>query len=159
MATADYVVMLRESLQKKVSLLMDIIIRNEEQRDILLDDNASPDDFQANVDAKDELVQQIVALDDGFESIFKKVERELSVNKELYAGEIRRMQDLIREITDLSERVQAQERANSELARKKFSIIKEQVKKARQSQKAVNNYYRNMMKANYYDPQFYDNKK
>ena len=151
--------MLRESLQKKVSLLRDIIIRNEEQRDILRDEGASADDFQANVDAKDELVQQIVALDDGFESIFKKVERELSVSREKYADEIRRMQSLIQEITDLSEKVKSQEKTNADLARVKFSSIKSQVKKVRQSQKAVNNYYRNMMSANYYDPQFYDNKK
>ena len=159
MATSDYVIMLRESLQKKVSLLRDIIIRNEEQRDILRDEGASADDFQANVDAKDELVQQIVALDDGFESIFKKVERELSVSREKYADEIRRMQSLIQEITDLSEKVKSQEKTNADLARVKFSSIKSQVKKVRQSQKAVNNYYRNMMSANYYDPQFYDNKK
>ena len=81
MATSDYVSMLRESLQKKVSLLRDIIVRNEEQHDILLDENASPDEFQANIDAKDELVQQIVALDEGFDSIFKKVENELAANK------------------------------------------------------------------------------
>ena len=159
MATSDYVSMLRESLQKKVSLLRDIIVRNEEQRDILRDENASPDEFQANIDAKDELVQQIVALDEGFDSIFKKVENELTANKALYADEIRRMQGLIKEITDLSERVRSQERSNSDLARAKFSNIKTRVKKARQGQKAVNNYYQSMMNTSYYDPQFYDSKK
>ena len=159
MAASDYVVMLRESLQKKVTLLRDIMIRNDEQRDILSDEGSTPDEFQANIDAKDELVQQIVALDEGFESIFKKVERELSVNRERYADEIRRMQELIREITDLSERVRTQEAHNADLARARFSSIKSQVKKVRQSQKAVNNYYRNMMRSSYYDPQFYDSKK
>ena len=159
MATADYVVMLRESLQKKVSLLKDISIRNEEQKAILEDPNATPDEFQSNVDDKDELVQQIVALDEGFESIFKKVEDEISEHRSEYADEIRRMQDLIREITDLSERVRSQERINSDLARAKFSTIKTQVKRVRQSQKAVNNYYNSMVRANYYDPQFFDNKK
>ena len=159
MATADYVVMLRESLQKKVSLLKDISIRNEEQKAILEDPNATPDEFQSNVDDKDELVQQIVALDEGFDGIFKKVEAEISEHKAEYADEIRRMQELIREITDLSERVRSQEKINSDLARAKFSTIKTQVKKVRQGQKAVNNYYNNMMRANYYDPQFFDNKK
>ncbi|MCR5097759.1 MAG: flagellar protein FlgN [Lachnospiraceae bacterium] len=159
MSTSDYVVMLRESLQKKVTLLRDIIDLNEEQKHILEDPNADPDEFEANVDAKDELVQQIVALDEGFESIFKKVEDILSRDRAAYAGEIGRMQDLIREITDLSERVQAGERANANLVRMKFSSIKSQVKKVRQSRKVVNNYYNNMMNGNYYDPQFFDNKK
>ena len=159
MATADYVLMLRESLQKKVSLLRDIIIKNEEQKAILEDDKSTPDELQSNIDSKDELVQQIVALDDGFDSIFKKVERELSDDKAVYADEIRRMQGLIREITDLSEKVRSQERINSDLARARFSSIKSRIKQARQSQKAVNNYYNTMMKTNYYDPQFYDSKK
>ena len=159
MATSDYVVMLRESLQKKASILRDIIILNEEQKTILEDENATPDEFESNVNSKDELVQQIVALDDGFEGIFKKVEREFTINKEAYVDEIHRMQDLIREITDLSERVQAQERVNSNLAREKFSSIRAQVRKVRQGQKAVSNYYNNMMQTNYYDPQFFDNKK
>ena len=159
MATADYVTMLRESLQKKVSLLRDIIIRNDEQKAILEDDNASPDEFQANIDQKDELVSQIVALDDGFDSIFKKVESELAADRDAYADEIRRMQDLIREITDLSERVRTQEKLNASLARVKFSDIRRQIKTVNKGQKVVSNYYNNMMKANYYDPQFYDSKK
>ena len=159
MATSDYVVMLRESLQKKVMLLRDIIIRNDEQKEILMDEGTTPDDFQKSVDDKDALVPPIVALDDGFDSIFKKVEREISLSKEKYADEIRRMQALIREISDLSERVMAQERVNADLARAKFSNIRAQIKKMRQSQRVVNNYYSSMMKGNYYDPQFYDSKK
>ena len=159
MATADYVTMLRESLQKKVSLLRDIIIRNDEQKAILEDDNASPDEFQANIDQKDELVSQIVALDEGFDSIFKKVESELAADRDAYADEIRRMQDLIREITDLSERVRAQEKLNASIARVKFSNIRRQIKSVNKGRKVVSNYYNSMMKANYYDPQFFDNKK
>ncbi len=159
MATADYVLMLRESLQKKVSLLRDIVIKNEEQKAILEDEKSTPDEWQSNIDSKDELVQQIIALDDGFDSIFKKVEQELSDNREAYTDEIHRMQDLIRVITDLSERVRSQEKINADLARARFSSLRSRIKQSRQSQKAVNNYYNNMMKTNYYDPQFFDNKK
>jgi DNA repair exonuclease SbcCD ATPase subunit len=151
--------MLRESLQKKVSILSDIISMNEEQRSILEDPNASPDEFQTNIDAKDELVNEIVKLDEGFESIFSKVETEIKSHPGEYSGEIRQMQELIREITDFSERVRSQEKINSELAREKFSTIKSQIKKVRQSRTAVNHYYQSMTKANYYDPQFYDSKK
>ncbi len=159
MATLDYVIMLRESLQKKKALLNDIIIRNEEQKQILEDSKSTPDEFQANIDAKDALVQQIVALDDGFESIFKKVEAELSADKDKYADEIKKMKKLILEVTDLSERVRAGEKINADLARAKFSGIKNQIKMVRKSRTAVNNYYNSMMRTNYYDPQFYDSKK
>ena len=41
----------------------------------------------------------------------------------------------------------------------KFTEVKKQVREIRSSQKVVNQYYRNMMKTNYIDPQFLDNKK
>ena len=73
----NYIIILRESLEKKVRILKDIIRRNEEQKDILEDDNAAADEFERNVDEKERLVQQIVDLDTGFEELFKKVEKEL----------------------------------------------------------------------------------
>ena len=155
----NYIIILRESLEKKVRVLRDIIHSNEEQRSILEDDNAPADEFERNADEKDALVQQIVELDDGFEELFKKVEEELSSNREKYASEIKRMQDLIREITDLSAKVQSQEKVNYDLAKKKFAGIRNQVKKVRQSQEAVSTYYKNMTKSNYYDPQFFDSNK
>ncbi len=155
----NYVTILRESLEKKVRVIKDIIHSNEEQRSILEDDNAPADEFEKNADEKDLLVQQIVELDDGFDELFKKVEKELDSNREKYADEIKRMQDLIREITDLSAKVQSQEKLNYDLATKKFAGIRNQVKKVRQSQEAVSTYYRNMNKANYYDPQFFDSNK
>ena len=155
----NYIIILRESLEKKVRVLRDIIHSNEEQQSILEDDNAPADEFERNADEKDALVQQIVELDDGFEELFKKVEEELSSNREKYASEIKRMQDLIREITDLSAKVQSQEKVNYDLAKKKFAGIRNQVKKVRQSQEAVSTYYKNMTKSNYYDPQFFDSNK
>ena len=155
----NYIMILRESLEKKVRILRDIIHSNEEQRSILEDDNAPADEFERNVDAKDALVRQIVELDDGFDELFKKVEGELSSNREKYASEIKRMQDLIREITDLSAKVQSQEKVNYDLAKLKFAGIRKQVKKVRQSQKAVSSYYQSMGRGTYYDPQFFDSNK
>ena len=41
----------------------------------------------------------------------------------------------------------------------KFASVKKQVKEIRSSQKVVNQYYKNMMKKGYVEPQFLDNKK
>ena len=51
------------------------------------------------------------------------------------------------------------EQQNKELAKAKFSQIRTQTKEIRQSRKAVNSYYQNMMKMNTVDPQFMDSKK
>ena len=45
-----------------------------------------------------------------------------------------------------------------EAMQKKFSEVKKQVREVRASQKVVNQYYRNMMKTGYVDPQFLDDK-
>ena len=152
----NYIIILRESLEKKVRILKDIVRRNEEQKDILEDKNAPADEFEKNVEEKNQLVEQIVALDDGFDSLYQRASKELESNREKYASEIKHMQDNIRKITDLSTKIQMQEKENYNLAKLKFAGIKQQVKKVRKSQQAVNTYYKNMSRANYYDPQFFD---
>ena len=69
------------------------------------------------------------------------------------------MQELIRMITDKSLRIQQQELQNKKLMEQKFASVRKQVREVRQSQKVVNQYYKSMMKANYQEPQFLDNKK
>lgn len=159
MAETDYVKMLRESLEKKAEVLQRIQEENVRQSDILTDPNSTPDELDANMNEKDRLVSRILQLDDGFEQLFERVKDSLDADRSLYADEIRRMQDLIRKITDLSAEVQAQEQKNKKLAQAKFSSVRQQVQKVRKSQKAVSSYYRNMMKTTYEEPQFLDNKK
>jgi len=159
LAGSDYIRILKESLEKKVEILGRIREKNAEQKDILTDQNSSPDELQANLDAKGDLVDEIIELDKGFEVVFAKVSEELQKNRPLYRDEIRSMQGLIRKITDLSSEVEGEERENRILAEQKFSYVRAQVTKVRKSQKAVSNYYHTMMKTNYEDPQFVDRKK
>lgn len=157
--TSGYVVMLRESLEQKVFILDKIIAINERQLDVLRDINSLPEDLDATVEEKSDLVEQLDTLDEGFETVFSKVKLEIEKNRDIYRDEIAKMKTLIRQITDRSAQIQSQEIRNKENAEDKFSYIKDQVKKITQSQKAVNTYYRNMMKVNYVDPQFMDDKK
>jgi hypothetical protein len=159
LAENDYVQMLRESLEKKVEILKEIRVKNAEQGRILTDPNADPDDFSENIEAKGALVDEITKLDDGFEIVFEKVSEELQKNREAYKDEIIRMKELIAQITDLTAEVEREEQQNKSLAEAKFADVRAQVKKVRKSQTAVTNYYHNMMKTNYDDPQFMDRKK
>ena len=84
---------------------------------------------------------------------------ELERNREQYRTSIAHMQEMIREITQRSSNLQVLEQQNKELAKAKFSQIRTQTKEIRQSRKAVNSYYQNMMKMNTVDPQFMDSKK
>ena len=155
----DYVAMLRQSLDKKVAVLEQIVIKNKEQAVILQDPNSDPDDFEKNVTQKGNLIEQINSLDDGFEALYNRVKETLDRDRAAYSSDIAIMQDTIRRITDLMVEIQMQEKENYRLADAKFSQIKGQVREIRQSQKAVSTYYQNMMKSTYFDPQFMDSKK
>ena len=154
-----YLTILMESLQKKIRILDQIILADQEQREALEDPNLDPDDFDRIVEKKAEFIDQLEQLDAGFEEVFARVKEELDGNREQYKVQIHIMQDLIRKITDKSLLIQKQEAQNKELMEKKFTAVRSQAREVRKSQKIVNQYYKNMMKNNYNDPQFLDNKK
>jgi len=154
-----YLTILMESLQKKIRILDQIIMADQEQREALEDPNLDPDDFDRIVEKKAEFIDQLEQLDAGFEEVFARVKEELDGNREQYKEQIHIMQDLIRKITDKSLLIQKQEAQNKELMEKKFAAVRSQAREVRKSQKIVNQYYKNMMKNNYNDPQFLDNKK
>ena len=69
------------------------------------------------------------------------------------------MQECIRRLTAKSADIQTQEARNKTLMEQKFASVRRQAREVRKSQKIVNQYYKNMMKTNYIEPQFTDNKK
>ena len=159
MPAEDYVSILKESLEKKVSVLEQIRALNEKQAAIFRDPNATPDDLSQNLNDKGALVDEITSLDDGFETVFERVSEELNENRAAYRDDIIAMKELITKITDLTAEVEREEQANKALAERKFADVRQQVQKVRKSQKAVSNYYHSMMKTTYEDPQFMDKKK
>lgn len=154
-----YIKILMESLEKKIQILDGIILANQEQRQGLEDPNLDPDDFDRTVEKKSEYIEQLEQLDNGFEEVFARVKEELDGNRERFREEIHTMQELIRKVTDKSLMIQKQEAQNKELMEKKFAAVRSQAREVRKSQKIVNQYYKNMMKINYVDPQFTDRKK
>ncbi len=159
MADIDYIRMMLDSLEKKAAVLKQIRLKNREQSEILQDKTSLPEHLDKNVSEKDELIRQILKLDDGFENMYNHIKDTVSKDPDTYRAEIRRMQLMIEEITDLSMMVEAQEQHNRKLAEERFMGVRGKVKEVRQSQQAVNTYYRNMMDRGIAGPQFMDSKK
>ncbi len=159
MEKKQYISMLVQSLQKKNRLLDEIIEINRRQRDILDNPNADPDDFDKTVEEKSDRIEELDCLDDGFQEVFRGVKEELEQHKASYVAEITQMQQLIKDLTDKSASIQVQESRNKKLMEQKFTSVKKQAREVRKSQKVVNQYYKNMMKTNYIEPQFTDSKK
>jgi len=154
-----YVDIMIQSLEKKVKVLEEIKKQNHLQKELLEDDNGEADAFDATVEKKAALIEQMMQLDSGFDKLFDRVKEALDSDRDSYADKIKSMQSLIRKITDLSMEIQAQEARNKDLMTRKFVNIRERAKAVRTNTKAASQYYQNMMQLNVIDPQFMDNKK
>lgn len=159
MDNKNYVNILLQDLRKKKQVLDKIIRANQKQQDALEDPNLDPDDFDVIVEEKARLIEQLEQLDDGFAQIYERVREPLQSEKAQYADEIREMQQLIRQLTEKSADIEAQEQRNKALMTQKFASVRKQVREIRSSQKVVNRYYQNMMKSKFINPQFLDDKK
>lgn len=154
----NYLMIMIQSLKKKIQVLDCIIDANDRQKAGLEDANLDPDDFDKIVEEKSKYIEHLDLLDQGFDKLFERVKEELNQNREVYKAEIEEMQALITSVTEKSNKVQVQEARNKELMTQKFAKVRKQARDVRASQQAVNQYYQNMKKINYIDPQFMDNK-
>lgn len=159
MEKSQYISIMIQSLKKKSAVLDTIMELNIQQKEELENPALDPDDFDRTVEKKAEQIQQLELLDNGFQELYEKVREELQSNREAYREDIACMQEYIRKLTDKSATIQAQEVRNKDLMTQKFASVRKQVKEVRKSQKVVNQYYKSMMKANYMEAHFTDNKK
>ena len=155
----NYLLIMIQSLNKKIQVLDCIIDANDRQKAGLENPGLDPDDFDKIVEEKSKYIEHLDLLDQGFDKLFTRVKEALNSNREAYKNEIREMQVLITTITEKSNKIQVQEARNKDLMTQKFSKIRKQARDVRASQQAVNQYYKNMKKINFIDPQFMDNKK
>lgn len=154
-----YLTILIESLQKKSKVLDEISAYNERQSQLFKSGDASLETFDSLVEEKGKLIEALVKLDEGFETLYDRIAEEVATNKALYADQIRQLQEWIKKVTDQSVAIQAQETRNKDLVENYFRRQKEQLKSKKQSSQVAINYYKNMSRTSVVPPQFLDSKK
>ncbi|MGN0412692.1 MAG: flagellar protein FliT, partial [Lachnospiraceae bacterium] len=80
-----YLQMLKESLDKKIEILNQILQYEEQQQEMVKQENFDYEAFDKSVNEKVVLVDQIEALDDGFEKVYDRIRSDLLLNKDKYA--------------------------------------------------------------------------
>ena len=142
-----YISILSDSLKKKMDVLKKMLSLTKEQNVILSEkeiDKVDVDGFDGAVEKKGKLLLEMQELDKGFDSVYKKVGKFLSENKEKYKSEILEMQNLIRSITDIGMELESLEQKNkikfNDYIRKKRNSINS----FKQSNKVATSYYQNM---------------
>ena len=148
-----------ESLEKKSRILDEIIKENEAQEILFKQDQLDMEALDASADRMGELAEKLELLDEGFEAVYDRIRQELIDNKSAYRQEIRRMQELIAEITEKVVGINAARMRNKTQAENQFKKSRQQIGRASSKMKASQNYYNSMNRLNFVDPQFYDNKK
>lgn len=154
----NHLSILSESLDQKISVLEDIQAYNLRQEQAFTRDTPDMDGFDEALEEKEELIQRLEKLDEGFEILYERVATQLKDNRMQYAVQIRELQEKIQKITDMSTAIQAQEARNKKLIEDYFAKKKAGIKQNRQGSQVAYNYYRNMSGAAFNNPQFMDSK-
>lgn len=132
----------------------------KEQERLLNEDEFNYKLFNNIMDNKQIRIDKIVEIDDGFVPMFERVKGILNSQPKLYQQEIKKMQQLIQRISDISVNIQASEQKNKLLFDNKIVAYKKQVKIYRNNKSVVTNYYDNIKKQNKSNGSvFFDSKK
>ena len=158
--TQNYIQIMINSLKKKVKVLDDISIQNEKQYEAAQSQKLDDETMEQTYEAKESLIKELEELDNGFDNLYMRIKGELADEnaKKRYAMQIKEMQQLISEITEKSMNIERQEKRNQEAVLKAVNQEKMVISKTKNAQKVSSDYYNNMNKVNYIDPQFMDKK-
>lgn len=142
--TITYIKLLQDSLQKKKKILLHLTQLTKEQTVLFNQKEKNTQRHEEVFDEKQQLIDELNRVDDGFEAIYKNISTILKSNKSLYETEIKTLQVLISEITDLGVNLQALEMKNKE----KFNLFlknqKEEIRHIREGSRMSGKYYQNM---------------
>lgn len=156
--TENYLNVLEENLQKKLQIMAKIQEYSLSQQALFQTEDVELDKYDKYADCKSELIEQLTALDNGFETLYQRVAKELESSREKYTEQIKRLQALVTRVTEQSVTIQAQEARNKRLVEDYFSKQRREIKYNRAVSKAAYDYYKSMNNSNHVPPQFMDSK-
>lgn len=157
--TENYLKVLEESLEKKLQIMAKLREYSLEQQKVFKAADPEPEQFDEYVDRKSGLIQELTALDNGFEALYRDVSAQLREGREKYAEQIRRLQELVAKVTEESIALQAQEARNKNLVEEYFRRERSRIAKGRKNSRAAYDYYKSMSQTNVALPQYMDSKK
>ncbi len=106
----NYITILVDSLNKKIKLLEYILVENKRQQLSVSSEKMDEELFEETMAKKEDYINQINEIDQGFETVYHHVQEELSVNAGQYKDEISELKELISVITQKSMEVQLSEK-------------------------------------------------
>lgn len=155
----NYMQVLVRTLQRQAEALTDILEITKEQSRIA----GAPDFDEAmlenTLNRKEILIAKLNELDDGFISVYNRVRRELQDNQDAYKEDIRQIQDLIKECTDLGVEIKVLEERNREKLVRCFANKHKQYSSQKTAASVASQYHQTMNNTKVMDSFFLDRKK
>ena len=142
-----------------MNLLSQIEKKSLEQAEMLKNSVVELELVDFNMDEKAKLIEEVLALDEGFESLYAKIREQLIANKGQYKSEIEALKKLIESVTAKSASIQALEARNKAQMEVVFAGQKKGLQSKRNAMSVARDYYQNMNKVKHVTPQFLDQKK
>lgn len=154
-----YINILQQSLVKKNDLLDRLIYVSSLQEEYTNNMPPQMDEFEQTLVEKDLLIEQLNQIDDGFEKVYEHVQQDIKLNRNKYKEEILQLQDLIKQITEKSVKLQTLELKNKSKLELYFLNRKKEIKNLKISNQTAFSYYKNMSNQNHDESYFLDKKK
>ncbi len=157
--TEQYLQIMIESLEKKIQVMDKVIELDKRQFDLSVQQPVDMAAYDATMDEKGELIDELNRLDDGFTTTYELVKEEVQANPQNYRDKVLVMQELIRQAVEKSVTVRAQEQRNKQAIQSVLAAKRQEIRQKRVSSSAATKYYTAMSKINNVDPQLMDKKK
>lgn len=155
----SYVLVLIETLQKKKDILDKILSITLEQETISKASVYDEEAMEKTLNQKEFQITRLNELDDGFQSVYGRVRIEIRENMDQYKEEIKKMQDLIRQCTDLGNAIQVLEQRNRDRFAQIFRSKHGEYKMSKAKTAVASNYLKTMNNTKIMDAYFVDKKK
>lgn len=145
---ATYVNVLITSLRKKVSILEKLVKVTKDEEQLLKKNSVTVEEIEQKEQEKGKYLESLELADEGFEKVYQRIKDGFEENKYQYEEEIKTMQILIKKITDMTVKIQAQEVRNKQLMEFFFQQKKKDIRSFHNSKRTVNQYHQNMANRN-----------
>ena len=153
-----YLKILDESLDKKLALLKEIEDLSRVQS-AMIEEEATFEDIDANMDDKAAIIEKINKLDEGFQALYDNIKDNLEAQKKEFKDEIETIKTKISEVMSCSTRIQAIEARNKAAMEQRFAKAHKDIINRTVHASQVQDYYKVANRLNAITPQFMDKKK
>ena len=151
--------LLIEALEKKEGILKQILDKSKIQLKVAEMETLDVERFDALVDDKAALLEEMEKLDKGFDRTYQRIKDELLTNKDKYKKEIAVLQKLIAGGVDLGAQISATEGRTKDKLAVSLARTKKELAQKRVSSKIATDYYKNTNNLKHIDSLFLDKKK